>query len=55
MTEFYQFLTTLVFYEPADILYPPPDEKVRSASLDKTDEIFGPLCHLPYFDSRLEI
>lgn len=58
ITEFYQFLTTPVFYEPTDILYPPPGgwpqirEKVKSASWDKTDEVVELLCHLPYLDSR---
>ena len=56
MTAFYQFLTTLVFYEPADILYPPPGGwpqiREKLAPWHKTDEVVELLRHLPYLDSR---
>jgi hypothetical protein len=56
VTEFYQFLTTLPFVEPDEILYPPPEgwpqiTKDKFAFLNKTDEVIELLRHLPYLDS----
>ena len=59
VTELYEFLTTLLYIEPTDILYPPPggwphitQENEAFASLKKTDEVIELLRHLPYLDSR---
>lgn len=56
VTDFYQFLTTLPYVEPDDILYPPPEgwpqiTKDRLAFLNKTNEVIELLRHLPYLDS----
>lgn len=56
VTDFYQFLTTLPYVEPDDILYPPPEgwpqiTENKFAFLNKTDEVIELLRHLPYLDS----
>lgn len=59
ITDLYESLTTLLYVEPTDILYPPPggwphitQENEAFASLNKTDEVIELLRHLPYLDSR---
>lgn len=61
VTNLYESLTTLLFVEPSDILYPPAEgwpqitqENEAFASLKKTDEVIELLRHLPYLDSRRE-
>ncbi|KAJ5098776.1 hypothetical protein N7532_005777 [Penicillium argentinense] len=59
VTDLYESLTTPLYVEPTDILYPPPGgwphitrENEAFASLNKTDEVLELLRHLPYLDSR---
>ena len=59
ITDLYESLTTLLYVEPTDILYPPPggwrhisQQNEVFASLNKSDEVIELLRHLPYLDSR---
>lgn len=59
VTDLYESLTTLLYVEPNDILYPSPGgwphitrENEAFASLNKTDKVLELLRHLPYLDSR---
>lgn len=53
VTDFYQFLATLPYIEPADVLYPPPGgwpniNAENFAGLGKTEQVIALLKHLPY-------